>query len=232
MQHTLKAFDADIDGMRSTVMAMGGLVEKQVARAVEAIEHSDLRLVSQVLIDEEVVNNYHIQTDIICNRILAKRQPLAIDLREVIGTLHTVNDLERIGDEAKKIAKRVRDLEQHSKRGMIPFVKISQMAEAVREMLQQALDAFLRHDPQVATRLVAQDIEVDQLRDTLNADLAALMSSEPSCVSGTLNLVFIVQSIERIGDHAKNIAEYVVNVVEGVDMRHAGGDFSKASRAT
>jgi len=221
MQHTLKAFDADIDGMRSTVMTMGGLVEKQVGRAIDAIEHRDLGLVSQVLVDEDIVNQYHLQADLLCNRILAKRQPLAVDLREVIGSIHTVNDLERIGDEAKKIALKARGLDRAEGREQLPFDEVRGMADSVRLMLQQALDAFVRHDTLVAARLVARDQQVDGLRDSLNAKLLARMAEGHLVIQPAMDLVFVVQSLERIGDHAKNIAEYVVNVVEGVDMRHA-----------
>ncbi|MEK9777355.1 MAG: phosphate signaling complex protein PhoU [Quisquiliibacterium sp.] len=221
MQHTLKAFDADIDGMRSTVMTMGGLVEKQVGRAVDAIEHRDLGLVSQILVDEEVVNRYHLQADLLCNRILAKRQPLAVDLREVIGSIHTVNDLERIGDEAKKIALKARGLDDAQQRDELPFAKVRSMADSVRLMLQQALDAFVRHDTLVAARLVERDQQIDGLRDALNAELLERMGDDRVGIQPAMDLVFVVQSLERIGDHAKNIAEYVVNVVEGVDMRHA-----------
>ncbi len=223
LQHTLKAFDADIDGIRSTVMTMGGLVEKQVGRAVEAVEYSQLRLISLVLVDEEVVNQYHLQADLLCNQILAKRQPFAGDLREVIGSIHTVNDLERIGDEAKKIALRARDLDQHSGRGALPFDRIRRMSDVVRSMLSQALDSVVRHDTSMAERLRIQDAEVDRLRDELNGDLLEKMTNEPGTVSAAMDLVFVVQSLERIGDHAKNIAEHVVNIVEGVDMRHVAG---------
>ena len=223
-QHTLKAFDSDIDGMRSTVMTMGGLVEKQVARAVDAVEYSDLRVISLVLVDEAVVNQYHLQADLLCNQILAKRQPLAVDLREVIGAIHTVNDLERIGDEAKKIALKARDLDQHAGRGGLPFERVRLMAEAVRRMLTESLDSFVRHDTAAAERLAAKDVEVDRLRDSLNGELLGKMSSEPATISAAMDLVFVVQSLERIGDHAKNIAQHVVNVVEGVDMRHSGSE--------
>jgi phosphate transport system protein len=220
LQHTLKAFDADIDGIRSTVMTMGGLVEKQVARAVEAVEYSQLRLISLVLVDEEVVNQYHLQADLLCNQILAKRQPFAGDLREVIGAIHTVNDLERIGDEAKKIALRARDLDQHAGRGSLPFDRVRQMSEVVRSMLSQALDSVVRHDASMAERLKVRDAEVDRLRDALNAELLQKMAGEPGTISAAMDLVFVIQSLERIGDHAKNIAEHVFNIVEGVDMRH------------
>ncbi|MCL4744980.1 MAG: phosphate signaling complex protein PhoU [Burkholderiaceae bacterium] len=223
-QHTLKAFDADIDGMRSAIMTMGGLVEEQFSRAIDAIERSDLRLIAQVLTDEEVVNQQHLQADLLCNQILAKRQPFAVDLREVIGAIHTVNDLERIGDEAKKIALRGRGLEQNASRVSLPFEQVRAMSETVRAMLQQALDAFLRHDPAVAQRLIDEDATVDRLRDELIADLLRKMSNEPGAVSAAMDLVFVVQSIERCGDHAKNIAQYVVTVVEGVDKRHFAVD--------
>ncbi len=222
--HTLKAFDADIDGMRSAIMTMGGLVEEQFSRAIDAIERSDLRLIAQVLTDEEVVNQQHLQADLLCNQILAKRQPFAVDLREVIGAIHTVNDLERIGDEAKKIALRGRGLEQNASRVSLPFEQVRTMSETVRAMLQQALDAFLRHDPAVAQRLIDEDATVDRVRDELIADLLRKMSNEPGAVSAAMDLVFVVQSIERCGDHAKNIAQYVVTVVEGVDKRHFAVD--------
>lgn len=222
-EHTLKAFDADIDGMRSMVLAMGGLVEKQFTRAIDAVEYSDLRLISLVLSDEVAVNQYHLRADLLCNQILARRQPLAIDLREVVGAIHTVNDLERVGDEAKKIALKARDLDQHAGRGELPFDRIRVMAEAVRSMLGLALDAVVRHDTSAAGKLLAQDAEVDAQRDALNGILLARMSADPASVSAAMDLVFVVQSIERVGDHAKAIAEYVVNIVEGVDMRHAGG---------
>lgn len=222
-EHIMKAFDADIDGMRSTVMTMGGLVEKQFARAIDALEHNVLRLITEVLADEVVVNQYHLQADLLCNQILARRQPVAVDLRELIGALHTVNDLERIGDEAKKIALKARDLDQHAGRGSLPFTRVRAMSNAARGMLSEALDAFVRHDTSAAARLLARDADVDTLRDSLNEELLGKMASDPASISAAMDLVFIVQSIERIGDHAKNIAEYVVNVVEGIDMRHAAG---------
>ena len=220
-EHTLKAFDADIDGMRSAVLSMGGLVEKQFTRAIDALEYSGLRLITLVLADEAIVNQYHLQCDLLCNQILAKRQPFAVDLREVIGAIHTINDLERVGDEAKKIALKARDLDQHAGRGALPFARVRQMAETARTMLEEALDAFVRHDTTVAARLAVQDRVVDDLRDQLNAELLDKMSREPAAISAAMDMVFVVQSIERVGDHAKGIAEYVVNVVEGIDVRHA-----------
>lgn len=220
-EHTLKAFDVDIEGMRSAVMTMGGLVEKQFTRGIDAVRHADLSLVSQVLIDERTVNQLHMQSDLLCNQILARRQPFAVDLREVIAAIHTVNDLERIGDEAKKIAYKARHLDAYSQRARLPLDRVHQMAEVVRDMLDKALDSFLRHDPRRAQELADQDARVDAYRDELLQTLLNTMSSDPGSVTAGMDMVFVVQSIERVGDHAKNIAEYVVHVVEGVDMRHS-----------
>lgn len=218
MEHTYKPFDADIDALRSSVATMGGLVEQQFIRAVDAIKLADLRMVAQVLADEERVNQLHVQTDLRCNQVIARRQPIAVDLREIIAVLHINNDLERIGDEAKKIAIRGKDVDFAET--AIDVGRMDQMAQIVCEMLRSALDAFMRHDTSVAGKLADRDDDVDRLRDELIAALVARMSEQPSCVSDAMALIFVVQSIERVGDHAKNIAEYVVTVVEGVDPRH------------
>ena len=219
-EHTLTAFDADIDGMRTAVVTMGALVERQFTRAIDAIRYGDLKLISKVLEDEQVVNRLHIQADLLCNQILAKRQPLAVDLREVIAAIHSINDLERVGDESKKIALKARDMDMNQQRLDLPLERVHQMAEKVREMLSHALDAFIRHDAHASDKLSKRDTEIDALRDELRTTLMQRMSASPDAVSTALDMVFVVQSIERIGDHAKNIAEYVAHVVEGIDRRH------------
>jgi phosphate transport system protein len=220
-EHTNKAFDIDMEGMRSAVLLMGGLVEKQIDRAVRACTRLDLSLASQVLSDETVVNSLHMQVDLLCNQIIARRQPIAVDLREVIASIHTVNDLERIGDEAKKIVIKARSLQHVSSIHSLPLRSIEQMGEVASSMARKALDAFVRQDTTVAATLIKTDAELDQMRDDLHAELMRLMTSDSTLVSTCVDLVFIVQSIERIGDHSKNISEYIVNVVEGVDMRHS-----------
>jgi phosphate transport system protein len=220
-EHTNKAFDADMEGMRSAVLMMGGLVEKQIDRAVRACTRLDLSLASLVLSDEQVVNSLQMQVDLLCNQIIARRQPIAIDLREVIASIHTVNDLERIGDEAKKIVIKARSLQQLSSIDGLPLARIEMMGGRAAAMMRQALNAFLRQDTKAAALLSKSDADLDALRDELHADLMRLMAQDPSLVSTCVDLVFIVQSIERIGDHAKNVAEYIVNVVEGIDMRHS-----------
>lgn len=217
--HTYRQFDTDIDAMRSAVSTMGGLVERQIVRAIDAVRHGDLRLLTQVLEDERVVNQLHVESDLRCNRMIALRQPIAVDLREIIAVIHTINDLERIGDEAKKIALKARAFADG--RLPVPFEPIGRMAEIVVEMLHGAIDAFVRQDAGAAARLTSRDAEVDALRDEMVSTLIGRMSDDPATVSDALALVFVVQSIERVGDHAKNVAEYVVHVVSGVDPRHA-----------
>ena len=217
-EHTLKAFDTDIAGMRQAVVEMGSLARRQFERALQAVQGADPGLAAQVLADERVLNALHVRLDELCNRIIALRQPIAVDLREVIGTIHTVNDLERIGDEAKKIALKSTAIDPANFADLLP--RIVDMAAQAGTMLDRAIDAFARHDTTVAVALGACDDSVDDLRDRLVEALVARMSSDRGCVAQALDLVLIVQSIERVADHAENVAEYIVNVVEGVDMRH------------
>jgi len=217
--HTNRQFDSDIDGVRSAFTTLGGLVERQVIRAIDSVKLGDLRLATQVLADERQVNQMHVESDLRCNQVIARRQPIAVDLREIIAILHSVNDLERVGDEAKKIALKAPLFVD----GRMPvrFEPIAEMADIAIDMLRSAIEAFMRQDLNAAENLHERDSEVDALRDQQIAVLMARMAEEPKAVQECLALVFIVQSIERIGDHAKNIAEYVINVVSGVDSRHA-----------
>lgn len=221
-EHTHKPFDIDIDATRSAITTMGGLVERQFIRAVDAVRYVDLSLAMQVLTDERLVNQMHLESDLRCNQVIARRQPIAVDLREIIAVIHGINDLERIGDEAKKIAIKARAFD--GRQMPIPMTKVLQMAELVSEMLRDAIDAFVRRDPTVAARLNQRDAEVDALRDELIGELMERMASQNSGVTGVsaaMAMVFVVQSIERVGDHSKNLAEYVVTVVEGIDPRHS-----------
>ena len=219
MDHTYTQFDTDLQRLRSASTTMAGLVERQVLRAVDAVLTEDLGRVAQVLADETEVNRMHIQTDLLCNQMIAKLQPIAVDLREILAALHMNNDLERIGDEAKKIALKARQL------GIRPLPiateRIALMADIACEMLRLAVDAYIRQDPRVAVALNERDQEVDALRNELTAELTEVMGSTPASVSPALALIFVVQSLERIGDHATNISEYVVTVVDGTDTRHS-----------
>lgn len=221
-EYAHRTFDADIEELRSTVTTMAGLVERQFVRAIEAIRRHDPKLVEAVLLDEPRVNQLQVDSDLRCNRTIARRQPIAIDLREIIAVIHIVNDLERIGDEAKKIAIRSRDFADAPL--PIGIDGIERMASLARSMFDAAIDAFVRHDGGVAGRLEAVDDEVDALRDRLVGKLMQAMAAQPGAVSCGVAAVFVVQSIERVGDHAKNIAEHVTLLVDGVDLRQAPVD--------
>ena len=219
MDHTYSQFDTDLYRLRSASTTMAVLVEQQFRRAVDAVLYEDLARVAQVLADEVEVNRMHLQIDLLCNQMIAKLQPIAVDLREILAALHMNNDLERIGDEAKKIALKARLLGTRP----LPIAtdRIAQMADIACEMLRVAVDASVRQDPQVAATLAERDREVDDLRNALTEELSAVMSDMPGVVSPALALIFVVQSIERVGDHATNISEYVVTVVDGTDARHS-----------
>jgi len=220
LQHTDKSFDEDMERVRTIVVAMGGLVEKQFTRALDAVRYGDLRLAALVLAEEAMVNQMQVQADLLCNQVIARRQPAAIDLRELIGAIHTIHDLERIGDEAKKIALRSKGIETYSDRASLPLERVATMAENARVMLGRALDAMIRHDASLAATVPDLDLEVDSERDSLQTNLLARMGTDAGAIAAALDLMFVVQSIERIGDHAKNLAEYVIHIVEGVDTRH------------
>lgn len=219
MDHTYSQFDVDLHRLRSASTTMASLVERQFLRAVDAVLTEDLGRVAQVLADEVEVNRMHMQIDLLCNRMIAKLQPIAVDLREILAALHMNNDLERIGDEAKKIALKARALQGRPR--PIGTERIAQMADIACEMLRLAVDAYIRQDPQVAAALAERDRGVDALRNELTEELTALMGASPEAVSPALALIFVVQSIERVGDHATNISEYVVTVVDGTDTRHS-----------
>ena len=184
-EHTAKAFDADIDQLRSNVLKMGGLVERQVARAVDGIRLMDLGLVAAVLQDEEVVNRLHVQTDLMCNQVIARRQPIAVDLREIIAILHMINDLERIGDEAKKIALKVRRFEGAAL--PISLAPVSAMADEACDMLRLALDAFVRgmREGWGMGESLARDL--DARDDLAHPDLSLLLQSWRGGVPYTLH---------------------------------------------
>ena len=220
MDHTLSRFDNDLYALRSHVTTMADIVERQLLRAVDAIRFSDLTLIARVLNDEEEVNRRHLHTDLLCNEMLARLQPIAGDLREIIAVLHMNNDLERIGDEAKKMAIRARDLKDRDLPAG-PLEKMHQMAIAVSQMLRDSVQAFVRRDTALAQQVAASDKAIDRARDELISLLVDDIGSRAEVATVGVDLAFAVQSIERIGDHSKNIAEYVIHIVDGVDLRHS-----------
>ena len=220
-EHITKQFDVDLEGLRSRVLAMGGLVEQQLVRAMDALESGDMAQIEQVIATDRVVNRHEVELDEACNHVIAKRQPAAVDLRMIMTVVKTITDLERIGDEAKKIAKMARAIHAGDVR-VLPRVDLRRPAEIAVAMLRKALDAFARLDVSVSAEVVRQDREVDAGFKAAMRQLITFMMEDPRTISSSLDLLFIARSIERIGDHAKNISEYVVYLVKGRDVRHIG----------
>jgi phosphate transport system protein len=219
--HTIKQFDAELQSVRGKVLQLGGLVERQITHAMEALVKGDLLLCEQVINTDHEVNRLEVELDEACVHIIAKRQPTAIDLRMIMTVIKTITDLERIGDEAKKIAKQARALHS-SDMTYVPRIELRHAADLVVSMLRQALDAFARTDSSAATEVVRRDKEVDAEFKAAMRQLITFMIEDPRTISRALELLFIAKSIERIGDHAKNISEYVVYMEMGRDVRHLG----------
>jgi phosphate transport system protein len=224
-EHVSKQFDSELDAIRAHLTRMGGLVEEQVRSALEAFANGDRELIDLVILRDEGVDEMEIAIDDACTHIVARRQPTAIDLRLVMAAGKTVTDLERIGDEAKKIAKATRKiLERDSRAGLTQIVEVRHMGERAAAMLHEVLDAYVRLDADAAARIVRQDKEVDQNFRAIARQLVTYMMEDPRTISTALDIIFIAKSVERVGDHCKNIAEDVIYIVKGRDVRHIGLD--------
>ena len=222
-QHSSSQFNEALESIRNNLMEMGGLVEKQVVDALEALLHADSALAEKVLTTEDRVDDLEIQIDEECARVLALRQPAASDLRLIIAVSKAVSDLERIGDESAKIAAMALQLAEdgESPRG---YVEVRHIGNHVRNMLRDALDAFARFDADKAVEVAAEDSEVDlEYRSAMRA-LVTFMMEDPRAISRVLNIIWSLRALERIGDHARNIGEQVIFLVKGTDVRHISID--------
>lgn len=220
-EHTLKQFDAELEDIRARVLQMGGLVESQIIRAMRGLGEADLTLLDQVIGADTRVNASEVALDEACSHIIAKRQPAAVDLRMIMAVIKTITDLERIGDEAKKIAKMARKIHS-AESSFAPRVELRHVADLAVAMLRQALDAFARLDVNAAADVVRQDKQVDAEFKGILRQIITFMMEDARTISRGLEIIFIAKAIERIGDHAKNISEYVVYLVKGRDVRHIG----------
>src|SRR5690348_2863902 len=229
--HTHKQFDAEMEEIRSGVLAMGGLVETQLTRAIDALKHPDIDLIASVATDELAINQMQVSIDQQCSQIIAKRQPAAVDLRMVLTAVKVVNELERIGDEIKKIAYKAQQMQRPERLSNVRFHEISPAAALAERNLQLALDAFARLDVNAAAQVVSNDEAIDSAFLSILRQLISYMMEDPRTITPALEIVFIAKSIERIGDHAKNIAEAVVQVVKGKDVRHASAEEIRAEVA-
>ena len=221
-KHLSTQFDTELSGISTRVLEMGGLVESQVAQAVYALTHFSSETASQVLVLEETVNSMEVEIDRDLSSIIARRQPTARDLRLLIAISKTIANLERVGDEAARVARTVQRLINTgvSSRLRLPVADLKFESELAVAQLRKALDAFARLDIEKALEVLKQDDQIDQEFEGLMRKLITFMMEDPRTISSSIDLVFVAKAIERVGDHAKNLAEQIIYIVKGTDVRH------------
>lgn len=219
--HISQQFNEELEEIRTLMLEMGGLVEMQVNDAIVALIEGDAKLAELVREKDDAINQMERKIDQECMRILARRQPAASDLRLVISISKIIVDLERIGDEASKIARRAQYLveEGQAPRG---YVECRHIGYHVRKMVQDALDAFARFDSDQAFAVAREDKVVDQEYKTAMREMVTYMMEDPRSITRVLNILWVLRSLERVGDHARNVAEHVIYLVKGTDVRHLG----------
>ena len=219
-QHLSSQYDEELSRLRTHVLQMGGLVETQVSAAIEAYSSGEVASVKTIVESDRKVNDLEKAIDDDCAHIIAKRQPAASDLRLVFGISKIVTDLERAGDEAKKIAKGVRRIYEAGHMPSQYGVGVRHIAEAALAMIRQALDAFARLDAAQAASVIRADDDVDVEFKSIIRQLITHMMEDPRTITTSIDIISIARAIERIGDHAKNVSEQVIFIVEGRDIRH------------
>ena len=221
-KHLSTQFDAELSGISTRVLEMGGMVESQVTRSVYALTNFSSEIAADVLLIEERVNATEIEIDRDLSTIIARRQPTARDLRLLIAISKTIANLERVGDEAARIARTVQRLVSTgvSTRMRLPVKDLAYEAELAGAQLRKALDAFARLDVEKAVEVLKQDDMIDQEFEGLMRKLITFMMEDPRTISSSIDLVFVAKEIERVGDHAKNLAEQIIYIVKGTDVRH------------
>lgn len=223
-QHISQKFNEELVDIRSRVMRMGGLVEQQLTDAVAALAHRDQTLAEQVVANDHKINAMEVDLDEECTHILARRQPTASDLRLVMAVIKTITDLERIGDEAERIGRMAKNLLQVEAFPESIMTEIRTLGERVSHMLHGCLDAFARMDAEQAVKVAKEDILADREYEAIMRKLLQLMMDSPNTVPSAMDVVWAARSLERIGDRARNICEYVIYFVKGKDVRHTSFD--------
>jgi phosphate transport system protein len=219
-EHSSKQYDHELETIRSKVLLMGGLVERQFLEAMTCFRIGNPERADQVIADDDEVNSLEVALDDACSHLIVRRQPTANDLRTVMATIKVITDLERVGDEASKIARTAKSLHSRGAPGLNHYEMVRTIATSTSDMLHDALDAFARLDGKQALQLIAQDAVIDHEFKSIMRNLITFMMEDPRTISSALDTLWVAKAIERIGDHAKNIAEYVIYVVEGKDIRH------------
>jgi phosphate transport system protein len=221
-KHLSTQFDAELTDISARVLEMGGMAEAQVAQAIYALTNFSGETASQVLAREEQLNQLEVQIDRDLSTIIARRQPTARDLRLLIAVSKTIANLERVGDEAARVARTVQRLLNAgvSSRMRLPVRDLEFESELAIKQLRKALDAFARLDVEAALEVLKQDDQIDHEFDGLMRKLITYMMEDPRTISASIDLVFVAKAIERVGDHAKNLAEVIIYIVKGADVRH------------
>jgi phosphate transport system protein len=221
--HISRRFNEDLEGVRNRVLQMGGFVEQQLTQAVAALIEGDSRLGEEVARGDHKVNAMEVTIDEECSRILATRAPAASDLRLIVAIIKTITDLERVGDEAEKIAyiaSRLATMERPADR----YREIKHLGRLAQQMVHDGLDAFARLDADAALRICREDRVLDDEFESIQRQCITFMMEDPRTIRRALDVVWVARALERIGDHAKNICEYVVYMVHGKDIRHTSLD--------
>ncbi len=219
-KHLSTQFDSELAGVSSRVMELGGLVESQIRQAIYALSHFNIEAADDVVSTEVRVNAMEVDIDRDLSSIIARRQPTARDLRLLIAISKTTANLERVGDEAEKIARMVRSIIASGGARTLPSRELRVAADLASALLNKALNAFARLDTAAAVSILKEDDQIDQEFDGFVRKLITYMMEDPRMISPSLDLLFLAKAIERIGDHAKNIAEFIIYVVKGEDVRH------------
>ena len=227
-EHISKQFETDLDTTRTRMLQMGGLVESQILMAIQAFASGEAALIEQVIENDARVNGYEVAIDGACNHIVVKRQPAASDLRLIMAISKIVTDIERMGDEAKKIARMAKRIHENGASLAQKFPAIRHAGEIAVRMLRHALDAFARLDAASAAEVLKEDSDLDSEFKSVLRQLITYMMEDPRTITAALETVWVAKAVERIGDHAKNIAEAVVQVVRGIDVRHATAEQIRA----
>ncbi len=221
-QEHVRHFQEELDQLKTRLLEMGGLAEEQVRQAVKALVDRDLDLTSRVLVSDHTVNSLHIEIDQRCFTLLALYQPMAVDLRAIVAAVKINTDLERVGDLAVNIAQATEQYVQYPP--VKKLIDIPRMATVAQAMLRDALDAFVRRDTELAQRVLNQDDVLDDLKTQIFRELITYMLQDPTTIEPALDLILISRHLERIGDHATNVAEDVIFMVAAKDVRHHAAD--------
>ncbi|MBF0471519.1 MAG: phosphate signaling complex protein PhoU [Gammaproteobacteria bacterium] len=222
--HISKKYNHELEEIRTQVSQMGGLVQKQTLDAVNAMLYGDTKLAEDVITQDHTVNRYEVTIDEECTRILALRQPTAGDLRLVIAMIKSITDLERIGDQAGRIAHFAIRMGHSRNNQQDYYLKLNHLSERVNLVLEKTLQSLLRLDTELAISVVKMDASIDNEYDSIMRQLSTYMMEDPRNISHVLDAMWVARALERIGDHAQNICEYVIYLVKGKNIRHVAID--------